>query len=103
MELAAVSRIFPADLVCSSSKSLVGHTLGAAGALSAAFGWMLLKEKDQNEIPVIPHIWDGERDPTLPPIRLASKGMRVPRGPVMSNAFGFGGNNCSLILSGSGE
>ena len=29
---------------------------------------------------------------------LVTKGMRAPAGPVMSNSFGFGGNNCTLIL-----
>jgi len=30
---------------------------------------------------------------------LAAKGMQVAAGPVLTNAFGFGGNNCSLVLA----
>ena len=37
-------------------------------------------------------------DPELAPVPLVTKGMRVATGPVMSNSFGFGGNNCTLIL-----
>jgi hypothetical protein len=33
-------------------------------------------------------------------VKLAGKGMLVAPGPVMTNSFGFGGNNCSLVLGG---
>ena len=85
--------------MCSSAKPLVGHTLGAAGAVEAGFCWLMLREQDDDGLAVIPHAYDGVRDPELPEIPLAGKGMRVPPGAVMSNAFGFGGNNCSLVLT----
>ncbi|MBW2398589.1 MAG: beta-ketoacyl-[acyl-carrier-protein] synthase II, partial [Deltaproteobacteria bacterium] len=47
---------------------------------------------------LIPHVYDGDFDPELAAIPLATKGMRRPTGPLMSNSFGFGGNNCCLIL-----
>jgi 3-oxoacyl-[acyl-carrier-protein] synthase-1 len=98
MECAAVARVFPRMPPCSSTKSLVGHSLGAAGAMEAGFCWLVLREASPEGLSPIPHAWDGESDPALPPIPLVPKGLRVPRGPVMTNSFGFGGNNCTLIL-----
>ncbi len=98
MECSAISRTFPSPPPCSSPKPLVGHTLGAAGALEAGFCWLQLEEGQPDGLTVVPHIYDGEWDPELAPIPLAGKGMQVPVGPVMSNSFGFGGNNCSLLL-----
>lgn len=98
MECSAIARTFPVLPPCSSSKPLVGHTLGAAGALEAGFCWLTLARRDAEGISLIPHAWDGEVDPELAPVPLVSKGMRAPTGPVMTNSFGFGGNNCTLIL-----
>jgi len=100
MECDAVARIFPECPPCSSTKSLVGHTLGAAGAMEAGFCWLVLHEGGPEGLAAPPHAWDGRPDPELPPLRLASKGLRVPAGPVMTNSFGFGGNNCTLVLEG---
>ncbi len=101
MESAAVARVLGTALPCSSTKSLVGHTLGAAGAIEAGFCWMMLAEAERGEIALPPHVWDGQRDPALPPVRLAAKGERVSvagRALVLTNSFGFGGNNCTLLL-----
>ena len=77
----------------SSTKSMTGHTLGAAGAIEAAICCLTLT--DSGRLP--PHIWDGVDDPGLPKLRLASQ---LPESPkvVMTNNFAFGGNNTSLIL-----
>ena len=101
MESAAVARVLGTALPCSSTKSLVGHTLGAAGAIEAGFCWMMLAEAEAGEIALPPHVWDGQRDPALPPIRLAEKGERARAGRralLLTNSFGFGGNNCTLLL-----
>ena len=98
MECAAIERIFQQPPVCSSTKPLVGHTLGTAGAMEAGFCWMMLREGGPDGLSVAPHVYDGVRDPALPPLPLAGDGQRVPQGPVMSNSFGFGGNNCTLVL-----
>jgi 3-oxoacyl-[acyl-carrier-protein] synthase-1 len=48
-----------------------------------------------------PHAWDGARDPELPALHLGAEGRDRARGPaprVMTNSFGFGGNNCTLVL-----
>lgn len=96
MESLAVDTLFGADLACSSSKAMTGHTLGAAGALEAAFCWLSLVH---GQLP--PHLWDGQQDPELPALNLIGPGQRLRAdGPhyLMSNSFAFGGNNISLIL-----
>jgi 3-oxoacyl-[acyl-carrier-protein] synthase-1 len=98
MECAAVVRVFGDSPPCSSTKPLVGHTLGAAGAMEAGFCWMMLRERGEAGLALPPHVFDGRVDPALAPVRLATKGMHAPSGALMSNSFGFGGNNCTLIL-----
>jgi 3-oxoacyl-[acyl-carrier-protein] synthase-1 len=100
MESHAVAALFPAGVPCSSTKPMTGHTLGAAGALEAAFCWLSLSD-DNREHSLAPHVWDGQADPGLPALkwvtpadRLASTGPRY----LMSNSFAFGGNNVSLII-----
>jgi 3-oxoacyl-[acyl-carrier-protein] synthase-1 len=102
MECAAIGRIFGESPPCSSTKPLVGHTLGAAGAMEAGFCWLMLHAKSEQRMTLIPHAYDGVRDPELAPVALVGSGERVPVGPTMSNSFGFGGNNCTLILGGAG-
>jgi 3-oxoacyl-[acyl-carrier-protein] synthase-1 len=102
MESRAVHRVFGARLPCSSTKPLVGHTLGASGAIEAAFCWLALAAAASGSLPLMPHHWDREADPEITPLRLAERDQTVAVGPgvtVMSNSFGFGGNNCSLILA----
>ncbi|HBZ69918.1 MAG TPA: beta-ketoacyl-[acyl-carrier-protein] synthase II [Deltaproteobacteria bacterium] len=103
MESAAVVRVFGEEVPSSSTKALVGHTLGAAGAMEAGFCWMMLARASEGQLSLPPHVWDGRRDPALARIRLVDKGERVrARGPVhlLTNSFGFGGNNCALVLGG---
>ncbi|PKM00223.1 MAG: beta-ketoacyl-[acyl-carrier-protein] synthase II [Gammaproteobacteria bacterium HGW-Gammaproteobacteria-9] len=100
MESLAVATLFPQGVACSSSKPLTGHTLGAAGALEAAFCWLALSHFNADrQLP--PHRWDGQPDPDLPPLRLVTAELRMDRAAprrLMSNSFAFGGNNISLIL-----
>jgi 3-oxoacyl-[acyl-carrier-protein] synthase-1 len=100
MESRAVASLFPEGLPCSSTKPLTGHTLGAAGALEAAFCWLSLSPDNPSNC-LAPHLWDGQADPELPALhwvtpqdRLASTAARY----LMSNSFAFGGNNVSLII-----
>jgi 3-oxoacyl-[acyl-carrier-protein] synthase-1 len=100
-ESAALQRIFGRPVPCSSTKPLVGHALGASGALEAGFCWMMLQRREGSRIAVPPHRWDGERDPELPPLALASEDTWIhapPPAAILSNSFGFGGSNCALIL-----
>ena len=99
MESRAMAAVFPRGVPCSSTKSLTGHTLAAAGALEAAFCWLSLLD-GHHRLP--PHVWDGVADPELAALDLIDTQRRLPaQGTrrLMSNAFAFGGNNASLILA----
>lgn len=92
MEALAVSHVFGDTLPCSSTKALTGHTLGACGALEAAFCWMVL---DTGQLP--PQVHDGQLDPELPALSYASA-VKRDCSRALSNAFAFGGNNIALLL-----
>jgi len=92
MEANLIDRLNFKALV-SSTKSLTGHTLGAAGAIEAAICCLTLT--DNGRLP--PHIWDGSYDPELPILNIANPLPNAPK-VVMTNNFAFGGNNTSLIL-----
>ena len=99
MESHAMTAVFPHGVPCSSTKSLTGHTLAAAGALEAAFCWLSLLDGERR---LPPHIWDGVADPELAALDLIDTESRLPaQGTrrLMSNSFAFGGNNASLILA----
>jgi 3-oxoacyl-[acyl-carrier-protein] synthase I len=94
MEARAVSRVFGAEIPCSSTKPMTGHMLGAAGACEAAFAMMAL---ETGRLPA--HLWDGETDPDLPPVRLvAGAGESSDARRAMSCSYAFGGNNIALVL-----
>ena len=100
MESLAVASLFPEGVPCSSTKPMTGHTLGAAGALEAAFCWLSLTA-DNPDHALPPHVWDGQADPDLPALKWVTASERLasiaPR-YLMSNSFAFGGNNVSLII-----
>jgi 3-oxoacyl-[acyl-carrier-protein] synthase-1 len=103
MEGLAVATLFSDTVPCSSTKAMTGHTLGAAGALEAAFLWLSL-HPDYAPGLLPPHVWDGVRDPAIPSIHLAEAGTAVPRAgrlAMMSNSFAFGGSNACLVLGRS--
>jgi 3-oxoacyl-[acyl-carrier-protein] synthase-1 len=79
-------------LPCSSTKGATGHTLGAAGGLEAVISALALQ---QGFMPggVNTHTVD----PDLPVAYLLHKRDEAPQ-HVLSNSFGFGGTNCSLVL-----
>lgn len=103
MESRAVEAVFGLDVPCSSTKALTGHALGAAGALEAAFLWLALHPANTERL-LPPHIWDGQRDETLPSIALVEPGEKRSRRQraMLSNSFAFGGSNVSVILGVAG-
>ncbi len=98
MESIAVSSIFPSTLPVSSTKSLTGHTLGAAGALELSFCCLALSCKNTEKF-LPPHLWDNVFDPELPQLNFVSKGTKSNRlKRCISNSFAFGGYNASIIV-----
>jgi 3-oxoacyl-[acyl-carrier-protein] synthase-1 len=101
MESAAVHRVLGDAAPCSSTKPLTGHALGASGGIELGFCWMMLAQREAGRMRLPPHRWDGERDPALPLLSLVGDGVQVDAGApaaLMSNSFGFGGSNCSLVI-----
>jgi 3-oxoacyl-[acyl-carrier-protein] synthase-1 len=101
VESRAVARVFGSDVPCSSTKPLVGHALGASGALEAAFCWLVLTQRQGLALRLPPHRWDGCSDPDVAPLRLVKDGESVSApapAALLSNSFGFGGSNCALVL-----
>jgi 3-oxoacyl-[acyl-carrier-protein] synthase-1 len=99
MEGKAVHELFGGETPCSSTKSMTGHTLGAASACEAAFLWLTL-HPDYNDGLLPPHLWDGVVDPAIPTLSLVAPGQRAGSGKpaMLSNSFAFGGSNLALIL-----
>ncbi|MCK4708698.1 MAG: beta-ketoacyl-[acyl-carrier-protein] synthase II, partial [Gammaproteobacteria bacterium] len=87
----AVTQLLP-DVPCSSTKGWTGHTLGAAGIIEAIFSVLTIQHN------LIPGSLNTEQlDPALTSnIQLKNKQAEVSY--AMSNSFGFGGNNCSLLF-----
>ena len=97
MESCVVDRVFGPGVQISSTKSQIGHTLGAAGAQEIGLCWLLLDE--MNEMRRLPkHLWDGEADPELAAIGLTGDDAHWEKGVFMSNSFAFGGSNVSAII-----
>ena len=88
----AVFGLFGAEVPASSTKGMTGHTLGAAGAIEALIAVLALEE---GRIPGSP----GTRilDPRLR-AGYAIRGREAPLARALSNSFGFGGSNCSLVF-----
>jgi len=78
----------------SSNKSMIGHTLTAAGAIEAVISIMTLQN---GRIP--PTINYDVPDPDIPLDVVPNKARDVELSHVLSNSFGFGGQNACLVLS----
>ena len=99
MESRAVAELFGSAVAVSSTKPFTGHTLGAAGAVEAAFCWLAMQD-DNPEGRLPPHLWNGDPDPALPALNVAQPGARLSR-PLrwaLSNSFAFGGSNATLVF-----
>ena len=88
----AVAALFGDSVPGNSTKGATGHTLGAAGAIEALVCAMALTD---GRLPGSPGT--GALDPSIP-IRYQLQGENRPLRHALSNSFGFGGSNCSLIL-----
>jgi 3-oxoacyl-[acyl-carrier-protein] synthase II len=97
IELGAVKRVFGAHaykLSMSSTKSAIGHLLGAAGAVEAIFSILAIKNQ------IVPPTLNLENPSPGCDIDLVPKAAKErPVRVALSNSFGFGGTNASLIFS----
>ena len=82
------------SLWVSSTKSMMGHLLGAAGAVEAG---MCLKAIETGIIPPTINLEDQSADCVLDFVPLKARERRVRH--AMSNSFGFGGTNATLVIS----
>ena len=91
----AIAQIFGDRVPVSSTKSMMGHALGAAGAIEAVFSVLALRGQF-----LPPNINYAEPDPAwvLDIVANAARAARVRC--VVSNSFGFGGTNASVVLEG---
>ncbi|MGA2055833.1 MAG: beta-ketoacyl-ACP synthase [Bradyrhizobium sp.] len=97
MEYLGISTVFgerAKQIPVSSNKSMVGHTLSAAGAVEAVFSLLTLEHQ---RIP--PTINYEIPDPAIPFDVVPNKARDARVTTVMSNSFGFGGQNASLVLT----
>ena len=93
IEINAISRLFKHDLFVSSTKSSIGHLLGAAGSVESIFCIMAMNNK------VLPATLNLEN-----PIETSNINL-LPKSPInknvnytLSNSFGFGGTNTALLF-----
>ena len=95
IELNAIKSVFKGDIpIVSSTKSLTGHTLGAAGVQECIYSILMMNGNfvagNKNLTDPIPEA-DG--------INIPEKSLEKEFDSFMSNSFGFGGTNVSLVLS----
>ncbi|MGD8429777.1 MAG: beta-ketoacyl-[acyl-carrier-protein] synthase II, partial [Ectothiorhodospiraceae bacterium] len=91
----AVHGVFGGDTPCSSTKGWTGHLLGAAGMVEALFTGLCLRGQ------FIPGSLNTRSvDPSFRS-RVATENRDAALRVAMSNSFGFGGNNCSVVLGRS--
>jgi 3-oxoacyl-[acyl-carrier-protein] synthase-1 len=88
----AVNAVFGNGVPCSSTKGWTGHTLGACGAIEAVISLLAIRH---GFLPGSANT--GKVDPAIS-LRYLVENEATAADVVMSNAFGFGGTNCSLVL-----
>lgn len=106
MEALAIHAELGEQISCASTKPLTGHTLAAAGALEAAFLWIMVS-KQINKAGYLPHHRAcSELDPALPLIYLTRYREQFSNDSAriaLSTSFAFGGNNTALIIGSNYE
>ncbi|WP_296828287.1 beta-ketoacyl synthase N-terminal-like domain-containing protein [Treponema sp.] len=103
METKALDSVFNGRRVfCSSTKSITGHTLGAAGALELAACYLALKNNSSEKWTLPCQVWDGIFDEEFPQLNFVKASSECQAGReikyCMSSSFAFGGSNVTLII-----
>jgi len=95
VEGTVIARVLGPEVPVTSTKSFTGHTLGAAGAVEAIFSVLAIRDG------LVPPTLGVERvDPRLGINVVRGEALTRPVRIVLSNSFGFGGNNCCVVLGG---
>jgi 3-oxoacyl-[acyl-carrier-protein] synthase II len=89
----AISQIFGTRVPVSSTKSMMGHSLGAAGSIEAVFSVLAIQHQF-----LPPNINYQDADPAWAINIVANEAREGRVDCVLSNSFGFGGTNASIIL-----
>jgi 3-oxoacyl-[acyl-carrier-protein] synthase II len=100
LELEAVERLFgdhARGLAMSSTKSSTGHLLGAAGAIEAIFSILAIRDR---VAPPTLNLEEPSRQSVID--RVAKQAQERPISVALSNSFGFGGTNASIIFKAMG-
>jgi 3-oxoacyl-[acyl-carrier-protein] synthase-1 len=94
-ELKAIKELFKNDTpIISSTKSMTGHSLGATGVQEAIYSIMMMREKF-----IAPSININELCDEADGLNIATQTLEKDISAVLSNSFGFGGTNASLVIS----
>src|SRR5688572_26525722 len=93
-EGAAIAKLFGQRVPVSSTKSMMGHALGAAGAIEGVFAALAIRGRF-----LPPNINFREIDEAWQLDIVANQARDAQSRCVLSNSFGFGGTNASIILS----
>ena len=97
LELEAVERLFgdaAKGLAMSSTKSAVGHLLGAAGAVESIFSILAIRD---GVVPPTLNLEEASRDSVIDRVAKTAQERKIRA--ALSNSFGFGGTNASVIFS----
>ncbi|MEL0640826.1 beta-ketoacyl-ACP synthase I [Pseudoalteromonas aliena] len=94
-ELGAIQEVFGGNSpMISATKAMTGHALGAAGVHEAIFSLLMLEHSF-----VAPSININELDEEAAGLNIVTERLDVELNTVMSNSFGFGGTNATLVMS----
>ena len=94
-ETGAIHRMFGDDCpMISATKSMTGHSLGGAGVQESIYSLLMMDRGF-----VAPSINVFDLDPELPPVNIVTEAREADLKAIMSNSFGFGGTNGSVIFS----
>mgnify|MGYP001338714636 FL=1 len=94
-ELNAINKLFgPETPMISSTKSMTGHSLGATGAHEAIYSIMMINEKFIAPSINIENLCEEAKN-----LNIVTETLEVQVENILSNSFGFGGTNASLVIS----
>ncbi len=97
MESEVMARVFGLDVPCSSTKSLIGHTLGAAGAQELGLCWLLLGAANVGRRLAGPRLGRRPRSQAAAD-QSRRRDAQWERDLFVSNSFAFGGSNAAIAI-----